>query len=472
MLHLNTTLKTEQIQALAAQFQGVIIQPGDAAYESARKVWNGIFDKYPAVIVQPVDTDDVCAAVNFARDNHLLLSVRGGGHNVAGHATNDGGMVIDLSMMKKVIVDPVNRRVWAGGGITWGELDRATQVYGLATPGGVFSKTGIAGLTLGGGFGWLRSKFGLSCDNLTGAEIVTADGQVVRASAAENSDLLWGLRGGGGNFGIVTTFEYELHPIGPDVLFVFAFHDGSTEAQMEKAIRFFRDFTASAPDEVSTILALGMIPPEPELFPQALHGHRFVLFGGLYAGGVEDGKRALRPLLDFGQPILDHSGVKAYTEAQQIFDHDYPDGLRYYWKSINLQRLDDEAIAKIVTHARQQPSPYSTTDLWDIRGAAARGRGGDSAFYGRDAAFLLNTEANWIDPETDAQNMAWVRDFVQAMEPFSDGSRYLNFAGFQEEGDAMMRSAFGAQYERLAALKLKYDPDNLFRLNQNVKPKA
>jgi hypothetical protein len=270
----------------------------------------------------------------------------------------------------------------------------------------------------------------------------------------------------------VTTFEYQLHPVGPDVMFVFAFHDGSTEAHMEKAVRFYRDFTASAPDEVSTILALGMIPPEPELFPQHLHGHRFVLFGGLYAGWIEDGKRALRPLLDFGQPILDHSGVKAYTEAQQIFDHDYPDGLRYYWKSINLQRLDDAAIAKIVTHARQQPSPYSTTDLWDMRGVAARGSVEDSAFYGRGAAFLLNPEANWIDPETDAQNMAWVRDFVQAMEPFSDGSRYLNFAGFQEEGDAMIRGAFGAQYERLAALKHKYDPNNLFSLNQNVKPKA
>ena len=268
---------------------------------------------------------------------------------------------------------------------------------------------------------------------------------------------------------MVTAFEYQLHPVGPDVMFVFAFHDGSTEAHMKQALRFYREFTASAPDEASTLLALGMIPPEPDLFPEHLPGHRFVLFGGLYAGSVEEGKRVLQPLLDFGQPILDHSGVKCYAEAQQIFDHDYPDGLRYYWKSINLRRLDEETIEQIVSHARQQPSPYSTTDLWDNRGAAARNIP-ESSFFGREAAFLLNPEANWIDPQADAVNIAWVREFVDAMQPFSDGSRYLNFAGFQEEGDAMMQTAFGLHYERLRTLKRRYDPENLFRLNQNVKP--
>lgn len=467
-----TVIDPTQIRMLTAQIRGQVILPGDPAYEDARKVWNGIIDKYPAVIVRPVDASDVITAVSFSRRARLSLSVRGGGHNVAGHATNDGGMVIDLSSMRKVAVDPVNRIARVEGGATWGDVDQASQLYGLATPGGVFSKTGIAGLTLGGGFGWLRSKYGLSCDNLIGAEVVTADGRLVRANANENSDLLWGLRGGGGNFGVVTAFEYQLHPVGPDMMFVFAFHDGSTEESMKKALRYFRDYCANAPDEVSTILALGMIPPEPELFPEHLHGHRFVLFGGLYTGTVEDGKRALQPLLDFGKPILDHSGVRPYIDIQQTFDHDYPDGLRYYWKSINLGHLDEPAIERIVAHARQQVSPYSTTDLWDIRGAVTRIGAESSAFFGRGSAFLLNPEANWIDPQTDAENIQWVQEFVDAMQPFSDGSRYLNFAGFQEEGDSMIQKAFGPQYERLVALKQKYDPDNLFRLNQNIKPKA
>ncbi|MBZ0284352.1 MAG: FAD-binding oxidoreductase [Anaerolineae bacterium] len=466
------TLDPTQIRTLTAQIRGQVILPDDSAYEDARKVWNGIIDKYPAVIVRPLDTSDVIAAVNFTRRARLPLSVRGGGHNVAGHATNDNGMVIDLSSMRKVVVDPVNRTARVEGGATWGDVDQVAQLYGLATPGGVFSKTGIAGLTLGGGFGWLRSKYGLSCDNLIGAEVVTADGRLIRANANENSDLLWGLRGGGGNFGVVTAFEYQLHPVGPDMMFVFAFHDGSTEEGMKKALRYFRDYCAIAPDEVSTILALGIIPPEPELFPEHLHGHRFVLFGGLYMGAVEDGKRALQPLLDFGTPILDHSGVKPYIEIQQTFDHDYPDGLRYYWKSINLGHLDEPAIERIVAHARQQTSPYSTTDLWDIRGAVSRADAESGAFFGRGSAFLLNPEANWIDPQTDADNIRWVQEFVDAMQPFSDGSRYLNFAGFQEEGDSMMQKSFGPQYERLAALKYKYDPDNFFRLNQNIKPKA
>lgn len=469
MSQINTSLNSNQINSFLAPFRGQIIQPGDAGYDEARKVWNGIFDKHPLLIVRPLDSNDVITAVNFARENQLVLSVRGGGHNVAGHATNDGGIVIDLSSMKRITVDPVSRTARAEGGVTWGELDQATQVYGLAAPGGVFSKTGIAGLTLGGGFGWLRGPYGLSCDNLIGADVITADGRFMRASASENDDLLWGLRGGGGNFGVVTAFEYQLHPVGPDVMFVFAFHNGSSEDHMKQALRFYRDFTGSAPDEASTLLALGMIPPEPDLFPEHLHGHRFVLFGGLYAGSVEEGKRVLRPLLDFGQPILDHSGVKCYAEAQQIFDHDYPDGLRYYWKSANLRQLDEETIEQIVTYARRQPSPYSTTDLWDNRGAAARNIP-ESSFFGRGAAFLLNPEANWIEPQADAVNIAWVREFVDAMEKFSDGSRYLNFAGFQEEGEAMIQTAFGPHYERLKALKRRYDPENLFRLNQNIKP--
>jgi FAD/FMN-containing dehydrogenase len=468
-MHLFELINTPALEALSAHFKGQMIRPGDADYEQARKVWNGMIDRYPLLIVRPDDAADVSMAVDYARDNGLLLSVRGGGHNVAGHATNDFGLVIDLSSMKRITVDPVKRIARAEGGVTWGELDAAAQVYGLATPGGVYSKTGIAGLTLGGGFGWLRSKHGLSCDNLIAAELVTADGRLVRASASENSDLLWGLRGGGGNFGVVTAFEYQLHPVGPEVMFAFAFHDTPTADDMRRAVRLYRDFSATAPDEVSTILAIGQIPPD-EHFPEHLHRKPFTLLGGLYAGPIDEGRRVLQPFTEFSTPLLDFSGVKAYAEAQQSFDADYPDGLRYYWKSLNLKTLDEDAIALIVDHARRQVSPFSTTDLWHVGGAVARVSADESAFFGRQASFLVNPEANWIDAADDTANLDWVRRFIDDLQPFSDGSRYLNFAGFQEEGDAMMQQSFGPQYARLAALKRKYDPSNLFRMNQNVKP--
>lgn len=464
-----SSVMASRISTIPERFKGQVIYPGDAEYDSARKVWNGMIDKYPAAVVRPADEGDVIAAVDFARDHQLPLSVRGGGHNVAGHATNNGGIVIDLSSMKKIEVDPVNRTVRAQGGVVWGELDAATQPYGLAAPGGVYSQTGIAGLTLGGGFGWLRSAYGLSCDNLIGAEVVTADGRLIRANASENSDLLWGLRGGGGNFGVVTTFEFQLHPVGPDVMFVFVFYDGTDADEMKRAVRLYRDFSAAAPDEVSTLFALGQVPPEAH-FPEELYRRPFSAFAALYAGPVEEGRKALQPLLDFGTPLFDLSGVKPYTEAQQAFDDEFPDGRRYYWKSMNVNHLNEDAIDRIVAHARQQPSPFSTTDIWHVGGAVKRGSAETSAFNGRQAEFLVNAEANWNDPADDSANLEWVRRFIAGIEEFSDGSRYLNFAGFQEEGDDMMRKAFAGQYARLQALKQQYDPTNLFRLNQNVKP--
>jgi FAD/FMN-containing dehydrogenase len=428
-----------------------------------------MIDRYPALIVRCAVVDDVVAAVNFAREQDLPLAVRGGGHNVAGHGTCDGGLVIDLQPMNTIEVDPIQRIARVGGGATWGQVDAATQAYGLATPGGVFSDTGVAGLTLGGGYGWLRNKFGLSCDNLIGAEVVTAAGEVIHVNEKQHADLLWGLRGGGGNFGVVTTFEYGLHPVGPDVMFVFTFHNGEGD-NIRRSIQFYRDYSATAPDEVSTILACGVIPPDPHVFPPQIHGRPFVLFGGLYAGPPPPVRRALQTLLDFGEPLVDASGVMPYVEAQKMFDHDYPDGRRYYWKSLNLSHLDDEVIERIVAHARKQPSPFNTTDLWHIGGVVQRVGADESAFNGRQAAFLLSPEANWDDPADDDANITWLRTFIADMEKFSDGSRYLNFAGFQEEGDTMMRTSFGTQYKRLAALKAMYDPHNLFRLNQNIKP--
>lgn len=450
------------------RLQGQLIRPGDDSYDPARSVWNGMIDRRPALIARCTSVADVVAAVNFARENHLPLAVRGGGHNVAGHGTCDDGLVIDLSPMKHITVDPEARTAVAQGGVTWGELDAATQTYGLAAPGGVVSETGIAGLTLGGGLGWLRAKYGLSCDNLLSAELVTADGHIITASESEHPDLLWGLRGGGGNFGIVTSFKYRLHPVGPEVMFVFVLHDGSGD-HMREALQFYREHSTIAPDEVSTIAVCGKVPSDP-IYPAELHEHPYVLFGGLYAGDADEGRRIMQPLIDFGTPLLDFSGVRPYTEVQKAWDADYPRGKRYYWKSVNLMSLDEAAMDRIVFHAQRQPSPHSTIDLWHIGGAITRVSAEDSAFNGRHAAFLLNPEANWEHPEDDQANIGWVREFIADMRRFSDGTTYLNFPGFHEEGDEMVRQSFGSQYERLVALKSRYDPTNLFRINQNIKP--
>ncbi len=472
MSHSNLATAPAMNAALLQQFRhslaGTLLTPGDPAYDSARAVWNGMIDKHPALIARCTCVADVVAAVNFARQQKLVIAVRGGGHNVAGHATCDDGIVIDLSPMQEVRVDAAAHVAHAQGGATWGVLDAATQRYGLAAPGGVFSDTGIAGLTLGGGYGWLRGKHGLSCDNLIAAEVVTADGRIVRADADQNPDLLWGLRGGGGNFGVVTTFSFRLHPVGPEVMLTFVIHDGAGE-KMKQGLQFYRDFCATAPDAASTIAVCGQIPPEPA-FPAELHMHPFLLFGGLYAGDAQEGARVLQPLRDFGEPLLDFSGVRPYVEAQRAWDADYPTGRRYYWKSTNLLSLDDAAITAIAAHAHRQPSPYSTIDLWHIGGAVKRVGPESSAFHGRHAAFLVSPEAGWEHAKDDDANLDWVRACIADLAPFTDGSRYLNFAGFLEEGDDAVRKSFGAQYERLAALKAKYDPENLFGLNQNIKP--
>ena len=464
-----TTVDEAKIKAFEHSLHGRLIRPGDVDYDEARAVWNGMIDRYPALIVRCARVDDVIASVNFARENNIRVAVRGGGHNVAGHGTLDDGLVIDLSPLKNIEVDPEARTVRAGGGVTIGELDAETQKYGLAAPMGVVSPTGIAGLTLGGGFGWLRNKYGLSSDNLIGAEVVTADGRVVKASETENADLLWGLRGGGGNFGIVTAFEYRLHPVGPEVMFTFVLHDGRGD-NMKKALQFGRDFVATAPDEISTIFATGVVPPGAEIFPEEIHGLPFVLIGGMYAGPAEEGERLMQPLRDFAEPLADFSGVMPYLQAQQMFDEDYPNGMRYYWKSLNLNSLDDEVIERIVKHARKQPSAHSTIDLWHIGGAVRHIDEQASAFNGRQTAFLLSPEANWEAPEDDEANLTWLREFIADMDEFSDGGRYLNFPGFQEEGDEMMKKAFGPKYRRLQELKTRYDPTNFFSLNQNIKP--
>ena len=457
----------DAVNELAGRLRGDVLQPEEAGYDEARHVWNGMVDKRPALIVQCAHTDDVVTAVHFARANDLLLAVRGGGHNVAGHGTNDGGLVIDLGPMNDVEVDPDARLVRAGGGATIADLDAATQEHGLAVPMGVVSQTGIAGLTLGGGIGWLRNKYGLSCDNLVAAEVVTAEGKVITASAAEKADLLWGLRGGGGNFGIVTEFTFRAHPVGPEVMFVFTLYHGS---KIREALRYYRGYCETAPDEVSSFAICGDVPPE-EVFPETIHGEPYVLFAACYAGSVEEGQRVLQPLREFDEPMVDFSGPMSYADdVQTILDEDYPDGMRYYWKSLYLDSLDDDVIEAIVRQNEARPGALSTVDVWHMGGAVREVGADESAFGGREAPYLLGIEANWEDAADDEANVTWAREAVKAMQPFSGGAEYLNFPGFLEGGEETMQSTFGEKYERLRALKRKYDPNNVFRLNENVKP--
>jgi FAD/FMN-containing dehydrogenase len=456
------------LEALRAIFRGELIQPGDAGYGEARHVWNGMIDRRPALIARCADENDVIAAVSFARDNDLRIAVRGGGHNVAGHATVDDGIVIDLSPMKAVQVDAAAHVARVQGGATLADVDHATQEYGLVVPAGVVSETGIAGLTLGGGMGYLRGKYGLTADNLIAADVVTADGRLIHANEIDHPDLLWALRGGGGNFGIVTAFEFRLYPLGPEVAFTFVFHHG---ARTREGLQFFREYAATMPDEVSPLAFCGIVPAT-EHFPESIHGTPFIAFAAMYAGAPDEGERVLQPLRAWSEPLIDMSGRMPYVTAQKAFDEDYPRGLRYYWKSLNLSTLNDDVIDRIVDHAARQPSPYSTIDIWPIGGAVSRVAAETSAFYGRQAAFLINPEANWEDPADDAANIAWARATIDSLQPWSDGSRYLNFPGFQEEGDAMMCAAFGPNYARLVQVKNRYDPHNLFRLNQNIKPTA
>jgi len=456
------------LMAYKGGFDCELILPGDEDYADARLVWNGMIDQKPAVIARCQNSQDVVRAVNFAREHRLLTAVRGGGHNVAGLGTCDGGIVIDLSAINQVELDLERKVAVVGGGAKWGDVDRVTQAFGLATPGGVVSDTGVAGLTLGGGFGHIRNKFGLTCDNLLAAEVVTAEGQLIRASETENRDLLWGLRGGGGNFGVVTRFEFQLHPLGPEVFLCLVFHNGEDLAD---AFRFFRDFTQNAPDEVSALAFSGIFPENYASFPPESYGKPFIAFMALYAGEPAAGESALAPLRDYAPAAVDYSGKMFYKTAQAILDEEYPSHtMRYYWKSTNLMTLDDDAISQIAEHAQQQPSQYTTTDLWHIGGAIKRSGEDHAAFNGRHANFLLNIEANWVEPENDQANIKWVREFLDQMKPFSDGGLYLNFAGLQEEGESMMKGAYGPNYARLAALKAKYDPQNLFRLNQNIQP--
>jgi FAD/FMN-containing dehydrogenase len=455
------------IGRFASGLRGVVLKAGDGEYDDARAVRNGLIDRHPALIARCVGVADVVECVNFARDHGLLLSVRGGGHNVAGSATNDGGLVIDLSPMRAVRVDPANRTVRVQGGATWGDVDRETQLFGLATPGGVVSSTGVGGLTLHGGFGWLRRKYGYCVDNLLSVDIVTADGEVRTASEHENPELLWAVRGAGSNFGVVTSFEFRLHPVGPPVTLaapIYPMEDA------ERVLSAWRDFMDVAPEEVSSNALLWSIPAV-EAFPAALHRVPIVGLAVVHCGPPDEGERLLRPLRELATPLLDLSGTLDYAALQSMFDPLFPKGWYYYWKSRYLDRLDEPTLATLIGYARDRPSPETLMGLWHLGGgAASRVPAAATAFGRRDVPFLISFDTTWIDPVATERNIAWTRAAWETMGQFGPGGLYLNFAGFGEEKEALVRAAYGANYDRLAALKAKYDPGNLFRMNQNIKP--
>jgi FAD/FMN-containing dehydrogenase len=462
-----SSLDEMEVERFGSRLRGELLRPTDARYEEARLLWNGVIDRRPALIARCAAVEDAVESVNFARENDLLLAVRGGGHNVAGTASAEGGLVLDLSAMKDIEVNPEQRTVRAGAGVTIGELDEETQKHGLATPMGVVSETGIAGLTLNGGMGHLRRKHGLSSDNLISVELVTADGRLLTASAEDNADLFWAVRGGGGNFGVVTSFEYRLYPVGPEVMCAFVFYPGDRAGEV---LRSAERYVAEASDEVSPLSFLGRVP-RVEDFPEEWHGKQFIGILAVYDGSVEVGEEALASLRTLGDPIVDFSGPMPYTDAQQLLDEDYPDGWRYYWKSVNVDGLGDGVIEALIEHAESAPSDHSTIDVWFQGGAMGRVGAEESAFGERSAPILLGIEANWEEnPGEDEANIAWARGCYSDLRRFSGGGVYLNFPGFLEEGQGLMRDAYGENYERLVDLKNQYDPANLFRLNQNIKP--
>jgi len=457
--------------ALRADLRGELLQPGDDGYDGARRIWNAMFDKKPALIARCHGTADVVHAVNVAREHGLLTAVRGGGHNSAGSGSCDDGILIDLSQMNAVRVDPKARRAWVQGGATWGDFDREAQVHALATPGGVISATGVGGLTLAGGLGWLRGKHGLSLDNVLSVDIVTADGRVWTASAVEHSDLYWAVRGGGGNFGVVTSFEFQLHPVGPEVMFLGAIYRAEDATQV---IKRWRDFMATAPDEIAgTLVEFSTIPTDPE-YPEDTWGARVLALAGIWAGPADEGEQAVGPLRTLATPMLDFSGRMPYCSVQKLYDGLFPKGAhRAYFKSLYLNRLDDGMIDEITRRATDCPSDLTLCSVWYLGGAVARVAGNATAFGERTMRYMLSIDSLWKDPAEDERNLSWSRTFWGDMTHHAGGRAYLNFAGLGEEGEDLVRNSYGAaNYRRLVALKTKYDPTNLFRLNQNVKPNA
>lgn len=456
-----------QIEAFRSQLRGEVLEPSSASYDATRVVWNGMIDRRPALIARCRNAADVAAAISFAKDNGLAIAVRSGGHNVAGYAVCDGGLMLDLSAMNGVRVVPGLDRAIVEGGAMWGDVDAATTAFDRATPGGLISATGVAGLTLSGGIGWLRGRHGLSCDNLLAADVVTAAGKLVHASETENPDLLWALRGGGGNFGVVVSFEFKLHAIEPELMFCGPAYP---EERANEIIPLWRDFMKTAPDGLSGLAEFSTIPQDPSI-PQHAWGRRVVALAHVYDGPAEEGERVVQPLRSFGEPLVDFSGRMPYRAIQTLYDGLFPKGRdRCYWKSTYLKGLNDDVIREITSRMAQRPSEMTFSSIWKFGGAVQRVAAEASAFGDRSMPFMLSLDAIWSNPAEDDANIGWVRKFWDNMQRHSTGRLYLNFPG-HGEGTNLVRDAFGAEaYGRLQKVKRKYDPENLFRMNQNILP--
>lgn len=466
MTHAPDRLPETAIADLAGRLRGTVLRPGDDGYDEARTVWNAMVDRHPALVVRPATTADVVHAVGFAGDHDLAVAVRGGGHNVAGSAVCAGGLMLECSSMTTVEVDPERAIARVEPGVTVGTFDGATQAHGLATPGGIVSTTGLAGLTLGGGWGWLSRSHGLTIDNLRSAEVVTADGTVRRASATEHEDLFWAVRGGGGNVGVVTGFEFDLHEVDPTVL------AGVVAYPFDRAgdlLRFHREFTRTAPRELCCYPSVRTAPAVP-FVPESVRGRPIVTAYLCYAGDPRVGERVVRPLREFATPVLDTVEPRPYTEFQASFDEVYPPGFRNYWKSqfVDEAGLPDEAIDTLLEYAATVPSPYTSVVIEHLGGAINDPDPTATAYPHRDAGYSFNVFSRWADAADDERNLAWTREFFEAMVSSLGEGVYVNFLG--REGDARVRAAYGDNYDRLADLKRRYDPDNRFRVNQNVTP--
>jgi FAD/FMN-containing dehydrogenase len=457
-------LSKEAIEGLRTATRGQVFVPDEAGYDEARTIWNAMIDRRPAMIVRCAGVADVRRAVNFAREQRLPLAVRGGGHNIAGTALCDAGLVIDLSAMKSARVDPAARRAYVEPGCLLRDLDHEVQAFGLAVPLGINSTTGVAGLTVGGGFGWLSRRYGMTVDNLVSADIVTADGELLHCSADEHKDLFWAICGGGGNFGVVTMFEFRLHPVGPEIyggLVVLPFE------QARDALRLYRKAVESMPDELTVWAVARLAPPLPFL-PAEVHGKPMIAFAICYTGPLEDGPRAVEAVRQFGKPYGEHLGPMPYAAWQQAFDPLLTPGERNYWKSHNLSALQDGLIDELVDAIGTLPSPQCEIFFGQVGGATARVAADATAYAARDAQYVMNVHGRWSDAADDERCIAWSRAFFEKTKPFALGSVYVNFMT-QEESDRI-GDAYGPNYQRLVAVKDRYDPHNLFRTNQNIKP--
>jgi FAD/FMN-containing dehydrogenase len=457
-------ISKEAIESLKSKIKSQIVQPTDSNYNQVRQIWNAMIERRPALIVRCAEAADVPHAIAFAREHGLEISIRGAGHNIAGNALCDNGLMIDFSTMRNVRVDADRKRAYVEPGATLADFDEAAQSQGLATPVGINSTTGIAGLTLGGGFGWLTRKYGLTVDNLVSVEVVTADCKRIRASENENADLFWAIRGGGGNFGVVTQFEFKLHEVGPEVLaglIVFPFD------QAKQVLTRYREFVESAPEELNVWAIMRKAPPLPFL-PTVVHGKEVVVLVTFYLGDAAEGMKLIEPLRRFGTPHGEHIGVQPYTQWQKAFDPLLTPGARNYWKSHNFTELSDGALNSMIEFAAKLPSPQCEIFIGLIAGVANRVPGDAMAYRHRDAKFVLNVHARWDEKTDDERCIAWARAFFQASAPYASAGAYVNFMT-EEEGDRVT-AVYGANYDRLAQIKKQYDPDNLLHLNQNIKP--